>query len=436
MSDPRRAAAAALIKQEQGGYANLVLAHALERFEGDGRDRAFLSAIFYGTVERMATIDYLLNLFLSRPLPQMDRTVRAVLRSGLYQARWMDGVPVHAAVSESVALCRRMGKAGAAGMVNAVLRRAAAVDLAVCAFRDELERLCVLYSVSRPVAQLLSRAYPQQAEAILTASFRRPAVCVRVNRLKIGPEQLACILAEEGVLSAPGPVTDSLVLENAGDVTKLRAFAKGLFHVQGAASQLACAALGAQPGWKVADLCAAPGGKTATLAQHLQGQGVVYSRDVRAGRVGLIRQLVRRLGLENVRTACADAAEYDDALAGCDGVLCDVPCSGLGTLAKKPDERYKDLQGLMQLQALQLRILTVGARYVRPGGRLVYSTCTLNPGENQEIAEEFLRSHPEFRALPLEGAPASACKTGEFVTLLPLDGLTDGFFIASFERLW
>lgn len=436
MGDPRRTVAAALMKQEQGGYANLVLAHALERFEGDGRERAFVSAAFYGTVERLATIDYLLGLFLSRPLEQADRAVRAVLRSGLYQARWMDGVPVHAAVSESVALCRRMGKAGAAGMVNAVLRRAAAVDLDACVFRDETQRLCVLYSVSPPVARLLCAAYPRQAERILAASFQKPALCVRVNRLRTDTVALADALRQEGVSAAPGPVPDSLVLSGTGDVTKLASFRQGLFHVQGAASQLACAAMGAQPGWRVADLCAAPGGKTATLAQYVGRQGTVYSRDVLEKRVGLIRQAARRLGLENVHTACADASRYDGALAGCDGVLCDVPCSGLGTLAKKPDERYKDLRGLVQLQALQKRILDVGARYVRPGGRLVYSTCTLNPEENEAVARAFLQAHSQFAARPVPFVPDSAQKDGEFVTFLPFDGLMDGFFIASFERLW
>lgn len=436
MSDARRAVATALMKQEQGGYANLVLAHALERFDGDRRDKAFVSAAFYGAVERMATIDFLLRQYLSRPLGQTDAAVRAVLRSGVYQARWMDGVPVHAAVNESVALCRRMGKGGSAGMVNAVLRKAAVADLETLPYEDEWERLCVRYSVSRPVAKLLCEAYPADGEAILAASFTKPPLCVRANTLRTTPQQLAKKLAAEGVAARPGPVPGSLVLENAGDVTKLAAFREGLFHVQGAASQAACAALEVQPGWKVADVCAAPGGKSATLAQYMNDRGVLFSRDAAANRVPLVKNQLARLGVTCAQVRRADAAVYDPALEGCDAVLCDVPCSGLGTLAKKPDERYKTLEGLAGLTALQRRILRTGAGYVRPGGRLVYSTCTLNPDENERVAGDFLRENPSFAAKTVKFLPETVRRSGEFATLLPLDGQTDGFFIASFERLW
>ena len=184
MENPRRAAVAALIKQEQDGYANLVLRHALDGFTGTARDRAFLSAVFYGTVERMVTLDHILQKFLQKPLVKLDAAVRAILRSGLYQARYLKSVPVRAAISESVTLTRQMGKSSAAGLVNAVLRRAAAYDLTAEHYSNETERLCVEYSVSPQIAGLLQTRCPDQCEDILKASFTPPPLCVRVNPLQ------------------------------------------------------------------------------------------------------------------------------------------------------------------------------------------------------------------------------------------------------------
>ena len=253
----------ALVRTEEGGYSNLVLKSQLARFGGTAQERAFAAAVFYGTVERKNTLDYCLGKFLQKPLSRLDAPVRAILRAGLYQAKYMQSVPVHAAVSESVALCRRMRKASAAGLVNAVLRRAAAVDVGKETFESETQRLCVQYSVSQPVAELLQRQLPAYAERLLAASFEKPALAVRVNTLRTTPQALSAQLAAHGVKARPGRVANSLVLEGAGDVAALPEFCSGLFHVQGEASQAACAALAPRPGEKVLDMCAAPGGKSA-----------------------------------------------------------------------------------------------------------------------------------------------------------------------------
>lgn len=436
MCDARRAAVAALMKQEQDGYANLVLAAALDRFEGPARDRAFLSALFYGTVERMGTIDWLLKKFCSRPLDRLDAAVRAILRAGVYQARWMDGVPVRAAVSESVALCRKMGKTSAAGLVNAILRRAAEYDLSQEVFPDEVSRLCVQYSVSRPIAELLMEKLPQQCEALLAASFQRPRGCVRVNALRTDPQALAERFSALGAKTEAGPLPGSLFVSYPGDLTATDLFAAGLFHVQGLASQLACAALAPRPGETVLDLCAAPGGKSATLAQYMKDEGRLGSFDAAANRVPLIERQFARLGVTCGTAQAGDASVFDERLAGADAVLCDVPCSGLGTLAKKPDVRYKTLEGLGELEALQRAILDNGARYVKAGGRLVYSTCTLNPDENSGVVTDFLRRHPEFRLREVPRIPQAFYNDDKTVTLYPFCPETDGFFIASMERVW
>ncbi|MBD5093195.1 MAG: 16S rRNA (cytosine(967)-C(5))-methyltransferase RsmB [Subdoligranulum sp.] len=435
MDDPRRAAVAALMKQERSGYANLVLRHALDGFDGGARERAFFSAVFYGTVERMVTLDWLLQKFLKMPLTKLDAPVRAILRSGLYQARYLDSVPVHAAVNESVALTRRMGKASAAGMVNAVLRRAAGVDLSKEHFPDEITRLSVTYSVSPQLTRLLSEKCPAQCEGILQASFIQPSLCVRVNTLQTDVSALEAAFAAEGVPTRRGHVPNSLYVSCQGDIAAHPLFQSGAFHVQGEASQLACAALCPKPGDTVLDLCAAPGGKSATLAQYMQNTGTLIACDAAQNRLPLVDKVWARLGVLCGEARQNDASVYAAGLPEADAVLCDVPCSGLGVLAKKPDIRLKTLEGLPELVRLQRAILETASRYVKPGGRLVYSTCTLNPDENAGVVRAFLAQHPGFCPRAAEPVLPGATKDDKFLTLYPQDTGTDGFFIALLERL-
>ena len=435
MDDPRRTAAVALMKQERDGYANLVLRHALDGFDGSARERAFFSAIFYGTIERMVTLDWLLQKYLARPLAKLDAPVRAILRSGLYQARYMDGVPVHAAVNESVALTRRMGKASAAGMVNAVLRRAACAELSGEGFSEEAERLSVTYSVSLPLVRLLLEKCSARCEAILQSSFLAPPLCVRVNTLQTDVAALETAFAAEDVPTRRGSVPDSLYISYKGDIAAHPLFASGAFHVQGEASQLACAALCPKPGDTVLDLCAAPGGKSATLAQYMRGMGRLLACDAAQNRLPLVDGVWKRLGIRCGETRRQDASRFQADFPLADAVLCDVPCSGLGVLAKKPDIRLKTLDGLSELIRLQRAILETSSRYVKPGGRLVYSTCTLNPEENAGVVRPFLDAHPECCSREVETVVPGATKDDKFITLYPQDTGTDGFFVALLERL-
>ncbi len=425
----------ALVKQEQSGYSNLVLDAALKKNDLPARERAFASAVFYGVVERQITLDFCLSQCVKKPLNKLDAPVRAILRSGLYQARYLN-TPVSAAVNESVKLTRSFGKASASGFVNAVLRKAIAVQPEKAAFKNETQRLSVLYSVSRPVADFFLKHYPQDAEALLQVSFQRPAVAIRPNPLRCTVPELTRVLTEAGCNVEPGWVPDSLLVQFHGSPADTEAFQQGMFHVQGQSSQLAALSLDAQPGQKAADLCAAPGGKTLTIAQQMAGQGSLFSRDAAENRVPLIEQAARRCGLENVTVAQAEASAFDTALEGCDRVLCDVPCTGLGTLAKKPDIRYKDLRDLEPLHTLQARILQTASRYVKQGGRLVYSTCTLDPAENGDIVRDFLKKNPDYRICQPKLVPPGALMEDGMMTILPsrTPGF-DGFFIATLERL-
>lgn len=431
----RGVAVQALVKQEQDGYSNLVLDAVLKKAQLPARERGFASAIFYGVVERQITLDYCLSQCVTKPLKKLDAPVRAILRSGLYQAKYLD-TPVSAAVNESVKLTRSFGKSSASGFVNAVLRKAIAIQPERATLKNEAERLSILYSAGLPVVKVLMNAWPEDAEEILKVSFQRPAVAVRPNPLRCTAQQLKELLEQDGCTVQDGGVPGSLLVQFTGSPADTDAFRKGLFHVQGQSSQAAALSLGAQPGHKAADLCAAPGGKTLTIAQQMGGEGQLFSRDAAANRVPLIEEAVHRCGLKNVTVSHWDASQFDPALEGCDRVLCDVPCTGLGTLAKKPDIRYKDLENLDSLHRLQREILNTASRYVKPGGRLVYSTCTIDPRENTEIVRSFLAENEQFRLCEPALVPEGAVLEDHMMTILPnkTPGF-DGFFIATLERL-
>ena len=433
---PRGAAVAALVHQEQGGYANLVLDAELGRTALAGRDRAFASAIFYTTLEHQATVDYILSRFLPKGLAKLDPPVRAVLRSGLAQARWME-VPASAAVNESVKLTRALGKSSAAGLVNAVLRKACAFDLGTAAFESETQRLMVLGSAGHDVAEFLHKTYPEEALSILTAPADEGKTALRVNPLRTTPEALAAALSAAGVEAKPGLVPGSLLADFAGSPAHTEWFQRGDFHVEGQASQLAALLVEAKPGETVLDLCAAPGGKTLTLAQQMQDQGRLLSCDRTQQRVGLIRTAARRMGLACVQPLVNDAAVPNPAFPQADRVLADVPCSGLGILGKKPDIRYKTLEPARRKELLdtQRAILDCAAGYLKPGGRLVYSTCTIHPEENQDQVAAFLGRHPEFRVIaPALALPAGMEQGSHGILSVPGRTGMDGFFICVMQR--
>ncbi|MCI2047114.1 MAG: 16S rRNA (cytosine(967)-C(5))-methyltransferase RsmB [Faecalibacterium sp.] len=432
----RYLAVQALLRVEQGGYANLVLDAECKKHPLPPADRAFASAVFYAVLEHRNTLDFILNHFLKKPVEKLDAPVRAILRSGLVQMRNLR-TPPSAAVNEAVKLARAFGVSSASGLVNAVLRRAGEFDLAAATFSGPVERLMILGSVSRPVAEHFWRCYPEHAEAILMAAPQAGAVttAIRANTLRTTPQALANALAKEGVQAVPQEkIPGCLLAAFHGSPAETKAFGAGLFHVQGIPSQLAALALQAKPGCKVIDLCAAPGGKTLTIAQQMHDEGKLFSCDVSENRVSLIRTALAREKITCAEALCSDAAKENAALAGADFVLADVPCSGLGILKKKPDIRYKTLESVPQLVILQRAILENAAKCLQKGGRLVYSTCTLNPDENERQIESFLHDHPEFHVHMPDFVPDDFCR-GPFGALsLPDETGLDGFFLCAMEK--
>lgn len=426
--NPRQTAALALLEMDRReGYSNLTLEPRLQRAGFSPQDRAFCSALFYGVLERRITLDWAIAHYSRTPIQKLEPEVLAALRLGALQLMEFPSVPPAAAVSQSVEVVRGLGKEKAAGFVNGVLRAMAQKACAVPPPKDKLTALSVEHSVPAPLIQLWRRAYGHDAALEILQGSRGPApTFLRVNTTKTTPAALMARLLAEGRESREVPgVENALELMTPGGLAGLPSFREGLFHVQDLSSQLCAAALAPEPGMAVLDLCAAPGGKTFTVAELLEDRGRVLARDLHPHRVKLVEEGAARLGLASVAAETGDALCRDPALEGkFDRVLCDVVCSGFGTLRRKPEIRYKPLDSLDGLPEVQYNILENASHYLKRGGRLVYSTCTLSPAENEEVVARFLGSHPEFSA----PVPAKTYIHGR-------EGLDcDGFFVAVLEK--
>ncbi len=425
----------ALIRQEEHGYADLVLDSELKKCRPplSGQDTAFATAVFYSVVEHVPLLDFVLSKFCRRPLAKLDAPVLAILRAGLAQGLYM-AVPHAVAVHESVDLTRAFGKSSAAGMVNAILRRSLAAPAPKPAdFPDPLERLQIYYCFSLPVAQLLWKQYKDEAFLIAEAYQKQRPTAIRVNTLRTDAQTLALCLQQEGHrVLGQGRVENSLLIRLHGSPAASDAFQKGYYHVQDLASQYAALCLDAKPGLRVLDLCAAPGGKALLLAQQMDNRGILLANDRSQHRTRLMRQAFERMGITCAQFTCEDGATWRPGVF--DRVLCDVPCSGLGVIGKKPDIRYKNLSDLPLLLTQQQAILQNAAQALAEGGRLVYATCTLNQQENQEQIDKFLQTHPLFHVVTPKKHFPGTYNTGFGSLFLPQNTETDGFFVAILEK--
>ena len=442
MKNARFTALKALLRvEEDGGYSNLVLDREISRAGLDARDGAFAAAICYGVLERRITLDYQIARYSKTPLSKMDRAVLEILRMGFYQLLFLDKVPQSAAVNECVKMTRLVKKDRASGFVNGILR-AFVREGCPCVLPDETAEnyLEVKYSCPRWIISLWSRCYGQKtALSVLENLAGRPPFTVRVNSLKTTVPQLEAELGAAGIQTeAVQEVPGALLLENAGAVERLESFQKGLFHVQDLASQICCGILDPKPGERVYDVCAAPGGKTFTMAQLMKNQGELLAFDLYPAKIGLIQQGAGRLGLTVVNAQVRDASRPEKGLPPAQKVLCDVPCSGLGIIRRKPEIRYKNKNMLDSLPDLQYLILCNSANLTEENGILLYSTCTLNPEENNQVARRFLREHPAFEPYPVK-LPGNREKNELDLenegTLFPQKNGTDGFFFSAFRRV-
>ena len=439
--DAREAAMLALNAcQRQGGWSDGALKKQLAAAELSGRDAALATQLCFGVLQNQMLLDFYLAKFSNIPLKRLEGKVVQTLRLGAYQMLFLTRIPHSAAVNSAVTLVKTHCKnPRAAGMVNGILRsmERSLQNMPVIPQGDPVAYLSTLYSHPEwLVKEFILSLGEEETAQLLAADNSQPPTAVMVNTTRTTAEELKTMLEDDHVEAEPHPwLENCLLLHRTGDLERLEAFQQGLFYVQDPASRLAVLAAGAKPGMKVLDCCAAPGGKSFAAAIAMENQGEIVSCDLHPHKKKLIQAGADRLGLTIISPKTADGKvfrpEWENAF---DLVLVDAPCSGLGVIRKKPDIRYKDPAPLADLPAVQLDILRNAARYVKPGGTLMYSTCTLLYRENGEVVETFLAENNSYKAeaFPLPG-PVGLVQGGS-VTLWPHRHGTDGFFISKMRR--
>lgn len=394
-------------------FVNLEVSTILKRTNLQGADRGLYTALVYTTIERLLTIDYIIAKLSSRPLDEIDEKTLCAIRLGICQLEFMDKIPAHAAVDESVELCPRKSR----GFANALLRSYLRKKPEMPKKEDgELLYLSVKYSTPAELCELFVRDYGDEAEAILAAFLEKKDTAIRVNSLRSDAAEKAALLG-----SYKSAICKDVVFVKSFDGV-LEGVERGDWFVQDEASALSAQMVGAVPGETVVDTCAAPGGKSFALALNMENKGKIYSFDLHDNKISLIKKGAEKLGISIIEAQARDARNpLEDIIGKADRVLCDAPCSGFGVIGKKPDIKYKDVKASEGLPRVQAQVLRGAAQYVKAGGTLVYSTCTILKRENEEIVNDFLLENPQFELV-------------EMKTMLPHINGTDGFFICKMIR--
>ena len=424
----------------QGGWSDGVLKKQIAAANLDSRDAGLATQLCFGVIQNRMLLDFYLSKFSNIPLNRLEGKVLQALRLGLYQMLFLTRIPHRAAVDRSVELTKLHCKnPRAPGMVNAILRNLERnLDrLPSIPEGDPVTYYATLYSHPAWLVELLlQKMGSEEAVAFLQANNSQPPMTVMVNTAKTNSQYVEALLRSAGVTVQPHPwLENCLVLSRSGSLEELEPFQEGLFYVQDPASRLAVFALAPEPGMRVLDVCAAPGGKSFAAALQMYDEGEIWSCDLHPHKKTLIQKGALRLGLQCIHPKTADGKVRIPEWEGTfDRVLVDAPCSGLGVIRKKPDIRYKDPVSLEELPQVQRTILENAASYVKGGGVLVYSTCTILDRENCGVIDAFLAAHPEFRreAFSLPG-PAGTAAEGQ-ITLWPQIHGTDGFYICRLRK--
>ena len=400
-------------------YSNITVDAVLN--ENEATSAPFVCALVYGVLERKITIDYILSKFLNQPIKKLNPQVLTLLRMGVYQIKYMDKVPDSAAVNESVKLSKKVKCAFASGLINSVLRKVSTVEVSLPETDNKIYDLSIKYSCPEQLVEHYVNDYGYiDAEKILKSSIGSVPTFVRVNNLKVTTDELISQLEKEGIISKKVEKSDNSLEILSGAVFKTECYKKGYFHAQDLASQTCIDCLNPQENDIVFDLCAAPGGKSYTIAEKMNNKGKVYSFDLYEHKIKLINDGAKRLDITIIDAQIGDAAAFNPDLPKADKVLCDVPCAGLGVIRRKPEIKYKDFGFVDKLCDLQYNILNNASLYLKEKGVLVYSTCSLSKSENEDVCNRFLNEHKNF-------------KLESMVTLIPHKD-SDGFFFARFIK--
>lgn len=416
-----------------GSYSNISLDTAIKRNDFSPSDRALLTLLFYGVLEKKITLDFIIDSLSSLPPSKIEKETRNILRMGIYQLAFADRIPPHAAVNETVSLAAKRSK----GFTNAILRSYVRKKDEL-SFPDKdtdlIRYLSVRYSVCVPLCEKLCASYgPSECESILEAFSHTPPVTLRTNTLKTDTDTLLSEIKERfPEASRTANAKDGITVPSCS-VSELDWLGTGKCTVQDEASQISCEVLSAKEGDTVVDVCACPGSKSFGAVMTMKNNGSVLAFDIHENKLSLVEEGAKRLGITVISTKAHDArVPIPSLFEKADKIICDVPCSGFGVISKKPELRYKDPKACEDLPDIQLAILENVSQYLKVGGTLVYSTCTILPEENEDNIARFLEKHTELECVPFKVRNIDAPKG--YITLLPHKDKTDGFFIAKLTR--
>lgn len=437
MANVRKVAIDALVKIENdGAYSNIVVDKLLLNSGLDSRDKAFATSIIYGTLERKKTLEYIVSKYSKTPVKKIKPFIMFTLQTALYQILFMDKIPDSAAVNEAVKIVRKSKFSNLGGFVNAVLRAFIRDEKKIVYPNETIDYLSVKYSVSKDIASIFYNQYKEKASEVLEGFFALEGTMIKVNTLKISVDELMEKLATNCEVQVHPLCSEVLVVKGAGSVRELYGFDKGYFHIQDAASAICAKIVDAKRDDRVLDVCSAPGGKSFSIAEYMGDSGEVLALDLYEHKIELIKNGAKRLGLNSIKSFVNDASVFRADLGKFNKVLCDLPCSGLGILGKKPEIRYKNVAFIDNLSSLQYDLLYASKSYVEIGGLLFYSTCTLNENENYGVVKRFLEENKEFEPFAIaKSAEKSDKDLDNTLTLFPHIHKTDGFFISAFKRV-
>lgn len=419
-------------------YSNLLLHETIKRHKIEPKDRALLTEMTYGTLQHKMTLDYYLAPFIRG---KIDHWVRWLLRLSLYQMHYLTRIPPHAAVNEAVEIAKRRGHKGIASTVNGVLRSILRQGVrSTDEITDPIERLAIATSHPDWLVQRWVEAYGMTTtQAMLEENNVPPVQTVRVNTTKATVAEVVASLTAEGITVEQSTLLAECLHIKGGQAARTKAFAEGLMTIQDESSMLPATVMNPQADWRVLDMCAAPGGKTTHLAEKMNDEGSILALDLHPHKLELIDENTARLGLASIDTAPLDGRKAPEylALESFDAILVDAPCSGLGVMRRKPDIKYtKREEDLESLQAIQLSLLKAATRLLKPGGLLIYSTCTVDKTENEGTVAQFLQDVKKMQSTPLQNLPAAldAKQKDGMLQVFPQDFGSDGFFVAAFRK--
>lgn len=426
-------------------YSNIIIKKYLNNSALKSIDKAFITNLVYGVIKNKTRIDWIISSFSKTTIKKMSPWVLNILRLGVYQIVYLDKVPQSAAVNESVKLGKKYGHKKITGFINAILRnttRASKEELQP-ARKDSIDFLTIYYSHPRWMVDMWIREFGLDFTiSLLKKNNEIPPITIRTNTLKINRNELMNLLQEEGMLVKEGQwCPEAIIINNVSSIEKNKCFQRGFFQVQDQSSMLVAHILNPLERQLVIDICAAPGGKTTHISELMSNTGKVIARDVHEHKLLLMRQNIERLGISNVNLELFNALDVDQKMIEkADAVLLDAPCSGLGIIRRKPDLKWnKNPDDIKSITSLQMQMLEKAAFYVKKGGILIYSTCTINLDENINLVKEFLDKNPSFRLEPIKPISDKMQSHNEikqgYLQVFPHIDEIDGFFISKMQRI-